>query len=366
MREDTSDYRQLFLADVPLLDVRAPVEFDRGAFPTATNIPLLDDRQREQIGIRYKDAGQDEAIRLGLSLATPEIRAARLESWIGFSERHPEGYLYCFRGGLRSRTTQQWLREQGVDYPLVRGGYKAMRRYLIDELEISARELRLVCVGGLTGVGKTRALVRTRHHVDFEGLANHRGSAFGSDPLRPQPGVVDWENRVSIEFLKHRENYPGRPLLVEDEGRCIGRINMPDYLYEALLRAPRAILEAGIDERIALIREDYIESAWPAYGQACGDAAEAAFRGFVLDNLFRIRKRLGGERHRLIAASFEAALARLFEQGDARGFDDGIKTLLEEYYDPMYRYQIESKQPEVVFRGSETEFLQWAEVYCCE
>ena len=63
------------------MDVRAPVEFSKGSFPTATNIPLLDDQQREQIGTRYKHAGQDEAIRLGLELATPEIRAQRLQAW---------------------------------------------------------------------------------------------------------------------------------------------------------------------------------------------------------------------------------------------------------------------------------------------
>ena len=129
MRDDTADYRRLFLQDTPLLDVRAPVEFARGAVPNATNLPLLDDLQREQIGIRYKNAGQEEAIRLGLELATPKIRAQRLRDWQGFSDAHPDGFIYCFRGGLRSRTTQQWLQQQGVDYPLVRGGYKAMRRF---------------------------------------------------------------------------------------------------------------------------------------------------------------------------------------------------------------------------------------------
>ena len=161
MRDDTSDYRQLFLNDVPLMDVRAPVEFVQGAFPTATNIPLLDDQQREQIGIRYKDAGQEEAIRLGLELATPDIQKQRLEAWTSFCNKYPQGYLYCFRGGLRSRTTQQWLQQQGVEYPLVRGGYKAMRRFLIDELEQSTREVPLVCVSGLTGVGKPGYCVKS-------------------------------------------------------------------------------------------------------------------------------------------------------------------------------------------------------------
>ena len=363
-REDTSDYRQLFLEDIPLLDVRAPVEFAHGAFPNSVNLPLLDDSQREQIGIRYKHAGQDEAIRLGLELATPEIREQRLEDWSRFSEAHPDGYVYCFRGGLRSRTTQQWMREQGIDLPLVRGGYKAMRRFLIDELQASAAEVPLVCVGGLTGVGKTRALLKTRHHIDFEGLANHRGSAFGRDPLDRQPAVIDWENRVSIEFLKHRDRFPRRPLLIEDEGRCIGRVNLPDYLYAAMLRAPRALLEADTGWRVEMIREDYIERNWPQYRQLHGDDAEAEFSRFVLDNLARIQKRLGGDRYARVRKVFETALATLFASGDASGFDPGIRTLLEEYYDPMYRYQIESKQPEIVFRGGEQEFLQWAEVYC--
>jgi len=36
-------------------------------------------------------------------------------------------------------------------------------------------------------------LRKIRHHIDFEGLANHRGSAFGRDALDHQPAVIDWE-----------------------------------------------------------------------------------------------------------------------------------------------------------------------------
>ena len=363
MAENTSDYRHLFLQDIPLLDVRAPVEFSRGAFPMATNLPLLDDAQRAQIGIRYKHAGQEEAIRLGLELATPEIRAQRLQRWLGFRESNPEGFIYCFRGGLRSRTTQQWMRAQGADYPLVVGGYKAMRRFLIDELEQSARDIPLVCVSGLTGAGKTRVLRKIRQHVDFEGLANHRGSAFGRDAMDTQPSAIDWENAVSIELLKHRNRYPGMPVFVEDEGRRIGRVGMPDYLFEALLKAPRAILQVDIEARIKLIGEDYILHSWPAYQQAYGDAAEKEFSGFVLDNLARIQKRLGGERYQKVRACFASALREFFRDGQVMVFYDGIRTLLEEYYDPMYCYQIESKQPEIIFEGPEAELLQWAENY---
>ena len=364
MRENISDYRQLFLQDLPLMDVRAPVEFVKGAFPTATNIPLLDDRQREQVGARYKHAGQDEAIRLGLELATPEIRAQRMQSWLAYCTENPQGFLYCFRGGLRSRTTQQWMREQGVDYPLVEGGYKAMRRFLIDELEQSAREVPLICVSGLTGVGKTRVLRKIRHHIDFEGLANHRGSAFGRDALDHQPTVINWENMVAIEFIKHRDRFPGKSIFVEDEGRRIGRVNMPDYLFSALLKAPRAILRVATETRIRFISEDYILRSWPAYRQAYGDAAEKEFSFFVLDNLGRIQKRLGGEQYQQVKQCFKFALKEFFKDGSVVEFNDGIKLLLEQYYDPMYRYQIQKKDPEIIFEGPEQEFLQWAEEFC--
>ena len=365
-RADSADYRQLFSHNVALLDVRAPVEFAKGAFPNSTNIPLLDDQQREIIGKRYKHAGQDEAIRLGLKLASDEVRAERLHAWRVFCEANPEGYLYCFRGGLRSRTTQQWLREQGIDYPLVQGGYKAMRRFLIDDLEQAVASVPLVCVSGLTGVGKTRALKKTRHHVDLEGLANHRGSAFGRDALARQPAVIDWENGVSIEFLRHRQAFPGRPLLVEDEGRRIGRIGVPDCLYEMMLKAPRVILSVDTETRIRLIGEDYILHNWPRFAQVHGASAETEFSSFVLDNLQRIQKRLGGDRYRQVRDCFAQALRTFFSNGEVSAFYPGIQILLEQYYDPMYRYQIETKKPKILFEGPEAEFLQWAEAYCSD
>ena len=104
IRQDTNDYQKIFLEDRPLMDVRAPVEFDKGAFPNSQNIPILDDLQREAIGTCYKQDGQDAAIALGLQLVIPDLREQRLEKWTQFVKVNPQGYLYCFRGGLRSRT----------------------------------------------------------------------------------------------------------------------------------------------------------------------------------------------------------------------------------------------------------------------
>jgi len=363
MRSDTDDYFDLFVNDVPLMDVRAPVEFTKGAFPCAANIPLLDDSQREQIGIRYKNAGEQEAIELGLQLATPQIRAQRISDWQGFCRNNPNGYLYCFRGGLRSRTTQRWIQEQGIEFPLIKGGYKAMRRYLIDELENSIDTVPLVIVSGLTGSGKTRVLQQISHHIDFEGIASHRGSAFGGNASDVQPSVIDWENQVSIEFLKHRSRFPDKSVFVEDESRRIGRICMPENLYEKMQAAPRAILEVDIEDRIHLIGEDYILNAWPLYQQTFTDRAEVEFSQFVLDNLKRIQRRLGGEKYEIVNQCFDLALKEFFTSNSIAGFHDGIRILLTDYYDPMYRYQLASKSAPIIFQGPEHEYLEWAESY---
>lgn len=356
---DTDNYLDLFLNDRPMMDVRAPIEFDKGAFPEASNVPILDDLQRQEIGTKYKDAGQDEAIKLGLELATPEIREQRLAQWKSFVQANPQGYLYCFRGGLRSRTTQTWLKEQGVDYPLIKGGYKAMRQFLLQQLEQTIRHTDFVILSGLTGSGKTEVLLKTPHHVDLEGLANHRGSAFGRDAMDYQPTQINWENALSIACLKHRHQHPHKNLLLEDEGKLIGRILIPAEFYKKMEQSPRIFLQCDLEQRVLNIRRDYIASNWPSYQKAHGDRAQALFSEFVLGNLKRIKNRLGGERHKIIEQEFSQALAVLFERGSSEGFDEGIRLLLVDYYDPMYQYQLQKKPVDVIFKGDEDAILEW-------
>lgn len=362
---NTDDYVSIFLNDKPLMDVRAPIEFEKGAFPLTQNIPLLDNNQRDAIGKRYKDAGQDEAIKLGLELFTPEIRQQRLQQWKQFAKQNPQGYLYCFRGGLRSRTTQSWLKEQGVDYPLIKGGYKAMRQFLLQQLELSQSKIPFVILTGLTGSGKTHVLKKMQFHVDLEGLANHRGSAFGRDVNDYQPSQINFENELSILLMKHRHSHQGVPLVLEDEGKLIGRIYLTPEFYEKMAHSPRIFLQRELEERIRITSDDYFALAWPIYQQVHGKQAKDKFSSFALDNLARIKKRLGGERYQHIKASFIKALDQLFDSGSATGFDEGVRILLEDYYDPMYRYQLEKKPVDVIFSGDEPSILQWARQNIC-
>ncbi|MBQ0719235.1 MAG: tRNA 2-selenouridine(34) synthase MnmH [Gammaproteobacteria bacterium] len=361
-RPDTEHYRELFLNDVPLMDMRAPVEFNKGAFPCSENIPLLDDKQREAVGTCYKQKGQDAAIELGWQLATPAIREQRIAAWQDFIQRHPDGYLYCFRGGLRSRLSQQLVGEAGTAYPLVTGGYKAMRRFLIDELERNCTTMPLTLVSGRTGSGKTLVVHQLAHALDLEGLANHRGSAFGRQ-LQPQPRQIDFENSLSIAVMKQRAQHQ-QVIFAEDEGRMIGGVTLPTNFIELMQKAPLAVLETPVAERIDIVLADYISDAYPQYTAQFG-AEEGAikFREQILGNLTRIRKRLGGERFTQLHAEFSDALDHLINHDDAGGFRSGIQLLLTDYYDPMYDYQQGQREGRVVFRGARAELLEWAEAY---
>lgn len=358
-RPDTQDYRALFLNDVPLMDVRAPVEFAKGSFPGAINAPLMTDDERHRVGVCYKEKGQAEAIRLGHQLVNGDIKAERIAAWKRFALNNPTGYLFCFRGGLRSQLTQQWLREAGVDYPLVVGGYKALRRFLIDELEQRIQSQPLMILSGRTGTGKTRVLQKLPNPVDLEGLANHRGSSFGRQ-VTPQPSQIDFENRLAVAFLR-AAGHPAGALYLEDESRLVGRCSLPLELRDRMAEAPLMILERPLDERIAIIREDYVDDMLRAYCERDGeDAGWANFSDYLLSALDRIRKRLGGVRHQQLRTVMEGALAQQQASGDTQGHNEWIEALLCDYYDPMYDYQLNQKAGRIVVQGSEHELLSWA------
>lgn len=358
-RPDTRDYRRLFLEDVPLMDMRAPGEFAQGAFPGAHSLPLMSDDERARVGTCYKQRGQAAAIALGHELVAGEVRERRMRAWLDFARRHPRGYLYCFRGGLRSATVQQWLAQAGVDYPLVLGGYKAMRRFLIDHLETQARERELRLVSGRTGTGKTRVVQALPRAVDLEGRARHRGSAFGQLP-GGQPSQIDFENALSIDLLKLDAAGSG-PVYLEDEGHMIGSVNLPLALRRAMAAAPMVVVQESLAARVAVVVEDYIVDLGRRYRERFGEAdGPAEHCAKLRADLQRIRKRLGGARHRAVDEMLQAAFEQQWRSGDTSAHRDWIATLLRDYYDPMYDYQLRQRDGRVLFRGSRAEVIDWA------
>ncbi|UST98913.1 tRNA 2-selenouridine(34) synthase MnmH [Pseudomonas siliginis] len=358
MLRDCTDYRDIFLDDRPMMDVRAPVEFHKGAFPGVVNLPLMNDLERQKIGTCYKQHGQQAAIELGHQLVSGAVKAERIQAWAEFARAHPDGYLYCFRGGLRSQITQQWLRDEaGIDYPRVGGGYKAMRSFLIDTLEQAIAQCDFVLLGGMTGTGKTEVLVQLRNGVDLEGHANHRGSSFGKRATG-QPSNIDFENRLAIDFLKKRDAGIEQ-FVLEDESRVVGSCALPLPLYQGMQQYPMVWLEDRFEHRVERILRDYVIDLSAEFASLHGENGFALFSERLLESLNNVQKRLGGERHSRMLVLMEQALA---EQGRSGAVDlhrGWIEGLLREYYDPMYVFQREKKGGRIEFAGERQAVIEY-------
>lgn len=354
LREE--QFRAAFLRDTPLLDVRAPVEFNAGSFPAALNLPILDDEQRRLIGMEYAAHGQKMAIDLGLQLATPEVRRQRLESWSNHIAQYPQGYLLCFRGGLRSKTTQTWLAESGCSYGLVEGGYKAMRRFLLAELERLCDKGNILLLSGATGVGKTDLIKTYSSSIDLEGRANHRGSAFGKT-FTDQPAQVAWENQIIIDWLKC-EAQSDLPVLIEAESHLIGRIHLPQSLQGAMARAPILALKSEWAGRVERIFRDYVLYSLN-YFQSVVNDPWPLLQTHIMDCLQRIQKRLGGLRYQQLCQILPNAIVQLRDQNDPSEFHRIIDLLLRGYYDGLYRHHMEKRQAKVVFSGDMQDMSAW-------
>jgi len=375
-RDDSSNYIDILASNTPLLDVRAPIEYDKGSFPNTHNIPLLNDKHRELIGTCYKEQGQDAAIVLGNDLVQGKLKEDLVQSWKKHVELYPNGYLYCARGGLRSHIVQEWLQEAGVNYPLIIGGYKAMRHSLLLDLEISLESLPIVLIGGRTCSGKTVALKQMSRYVDLEGLANHRGSTFGAIAQEEdQPAQQDFENYIIIEYLKHRHSSSTLPVFMEDEGNRIGKRTLPISMHSRMANDyPLIILETPLQDRIDLCISEYVQDPFKHFLLLNDDNEEEAhdrIRDTFLDAVGRmnngLQKRLRGTHNEGldVIGEFEKAfdLFRSTNASDVSGFNDPIQILLDDYYDPMYDYQMSKREGEVLFCGSMEEIVKWADEY---
>ncbi|WDE14460.1 tRNA 2-selenouridine(34) synthase MnmH [Thalassomonas haliotis] len=348
-RPDSDDYHKILASGLPLLDLRAPVEFARGAFEQAVNIPLMTDDERAAVGTCYKAQGQQAAIELGHRLVSGKTRADREQAWQQFILEHPNGYLYCFRGGLRSRTVQAFLKEAGVHYPLIKGGYKALRQYLLDQVAELSRH-PLMILGGKTGCNKTEFITRRKDSLNLEGAAGHRGSSFGGFAW-PQSTQVTFENKLAQQYIR-RNFAQGQRILLEDEGRVIGSVHVPQALREKMRLSPVVVVEESFDYRLEQLFNEYIVKMLQDFIALKGEEpGRAAFSEYFFQGVFKVRKRLGMQRYQALHGLLEKASSGL-QRGDLSGYYDVLRDLMVQYYDPMYDYQLSLKSDRIVFRGN--------------
>ena len=357
----TNDYRQLLLDDCPMIDVRAPVEFVTGALPSAENLPLMIDEERHQVGLCYKQQGQQAAIELGHKLVSGDIKAQRIKAWQDFISVHPNTVLYCARGGLRSQLTQEWLAEAGIQCPKVEGGYKSLRGFLFNYLNDYCQSHKFIILSGMTGTGKTDIIQQLPTGVDLEGAANHKGSSFGR-PLDCQPAQIDFENRIALDLLKVQDQHPQKSIILEDESRNIGARHLPNYFSDLMAQSAFVVIDMDFEERLERLWQEYVIERHSKTMAFYGPTGEQEFANYLTESLLRVRKRLGGQRTKELLASMKKAMV-LQHQDNFASHRDWLRVLTHEYYDPMYSYQLEKKRELVVFRGSRSEVVEYLACY---
>ncbi len=298
----------------PVVDVRTPTEFTRGHLPGATNIPLFSDEERAMVGTAYAQESKKAAILQGLDFVGPKMRQL-LEQADTVVERNTL-LFYCWRGGMRSQSLA-WLGDlYGYTTYSLEGGYKTFRRYILDTFE---QRLPLMVLGGKTGSGKTailKALAQLgQQFVDLEGLAQHKGSAFGGLGQPCQPTQQQFENDLGMIF---REVDKTQPVWIEDESRYVGQIILPIEFWRQKFKAPILYIDVPLELRVERLVQEY------------GQQSQAQLAASIQ----KIKQRLGG-------METEQALNALYRDD----YHTCCAILLEHYYDKAYLHSLERKQP---------------------
>ena len=334
-----------------LLDVRAPVEVRRSGIPGALSLPILNDEERKAVGTCYHEHGQPAAVALGVELTAPH-RESRVAGWraaVTSSDR-PTAFA-CWRGGMRSGIATQWLADPNVSR--VQGGTKALRQYLMASLASQFARTETLVISGLTGCGKTELLHELQRVVpqdvlalDLEGLANHRGSAFGGFPAG-QPSQQTFEN--SLAATVHLAT--PRITLAEDEARFVGHVEVPEYIHAKIQTSPLVILEATQAERVARIVQEYVFAP-------TARSSRTVVREQLEGNIKKLAKRLGGLHTKECLKDLESAdhEERWLSVEAHTPWVDG---LLRHYYDKLYNRAVARLDRPIAFQGSASEVLAW-------
>jgi tRNA 2-selenouridine synthase len=293
-----------------IVDARTPLEFAEDHLPGAINVPLLTNEERVEIGTLYKQQGPHQARIRGL-----ELTAARFPGIVAEISAAASGrpiLVYCWRGGLRSKTIASILELTGFPVKQLIGGYKAFRNHVSTCFEEFKPNGPLVVLHGMTGIGKTTILQiladRGESTVDLEGIACHRGSAFGSLGLTQEH--LTQKRFETLLWDTFRKMPQGKTIYLEGESRRIGQMTLPGNLYDVMGESIKVWCTASIETRVRRLTEEY---------------GLREYEAGLTEALLRIKKRLGGEKY--------AEIAGYLERWEMEPF---MTELIVSYYDKLY------------------------------
>ncbi|MFM1961454.1 MAG: tRNA 2-selenouridine(34) synthase MnmH [Bacteroidota bacterium] len=304
----------------PVIDVRSESEYKHAHVPGANNLSLFNDEERKVVGTIYKQQSREQAIKKGLEYFGPKMKEMIL-----FAERinrsiqndNKTFIVHCWRGGMRSAAVAWLLDMYGFKVYTLIGGYKAFRNWVLEQF---TEPCSINIVGGYTGSGKTIILQELKKKgeaiIDLEGIAGHRGSAFGRIGLPEQTSVEMFENKLALELIKIKEEHPNKTIWVEDESQRIGAVSIPQKFWEKMRQSLVYFIDIPFEKRLAYIIDSY----------GILDLKELAAA------ISRIEKKLGG---------LETKTA--IEYLNRNDFENSFKILLK-YYDKLYLKSLRSRE----------------------
>jgi tRNA 2-selenouridine synthase len=303
----------------PVFDVRSEAEFSHAHIPGAHNLPLFNNEERAVVGTIYKQQSRELAIKKGLEYFGPKMKDMVVFVEEAITKLNPENktvLVHCWRGGMRSAGVAWLLDLYGFKVYTLVGGYKAFRNWVLSRFD---QKVTFRILGGYTGSGKTIVLSALKEKgapvIDLEGLAGHKGSAFGNIGLPKQPSQEMFENKFAVEIHKNTSVLSEKEIWLEDESQRIGTVNIPQILWNHIRTCPVYFLDIPFEERLNYLVE--------TYGKL--DAIELG------EAIKRIQKRLGGLETKL-------ALQYLGEEN----LKDCFSILLK-YYDKQYSKGLENR-----------------------
>jgi len=322
-------------ADLPILDVRSPGEFNHAHIPGAYSVPIFNDEQRAIIGTAYLKENRQTAVNYGLNYFSERMKIIPGEIENIITNRKPNNasssgdrglLIHCWRGGMRSEAVAWLMNLYGYKILLLRGGYKAFRRWTLSQFD---KKYSLKIIGGYTGSGKTGVLKelqkRGKSVINLEGLANHKGSAFGALGEKPQPTHEMFENILSIELWKiKKNNFNGKDgiennnteIWLEDESVHIGKVGIPKIFWGLMRESPLFFLDIPFEERLNHIADTY----------GVFDKKE------LIECILKIQKRLGG-------LDTKNAIQYISQNNLKEGF-----AILLKYYDKQYAQSLHDRK----------------------
>ena len=324
MNFKSNDLKEFRKTKGPLIDVRSPDEYYKGHMPNSINIPIFNNEERSIIGKKYKISGREIAVREGFKIIENKIEKL-IKQFISFKKEFlisTEGEflndknikIYCARGGMRSQS-MLWLLEK-FNYPCVtlNGGYKTYRNWVLNRFK---DKQKIIVIGGKTGTRKTKILNKLKslnyQILDFESLANHRGSSFGGLGMKEQPTNEQYENLIAENLHKmNKDNF----IFVEAESPNIGKNRIPNELFKQMNNSKRIEIIRSESIRIKELINTYSKYQ----------------KNDLKESVMKISKRLGPLRTKSAIDSI-----------DNENWENVCKSVLD-YYDRCYEYELKNKE----------------------